>query len=124
MLEIDTPKHWIQADKTSKKALFRVKRDAGKDGVPLDLQSVINRGSKICRQCEMVVQHDMVKKRAHDLPFLSKTEQNECSEFLIFCDEQCYVRYSVGKTGSKVSLDKVSCTIFSLYFRSRVSHFL
>ena len=102
ILEMETPKHWIQEDKSSKKALFRVKRDMGKDGVPLDLQSVINRGSKICRQCEMVIQHDMVKKRTNDLPFLSKAERDEYSEFLIFCDENCYLKYSVKKTGCKV----------------------
>ena len=107
ILEIETPKHWIQEDKSSKKALFRVKRDMGKDGVPLDLQSVLNRGSKICRQCEMVIQHDMVKKRTEDLPFLSKAERDEYSEFLIFCDENCYLKYSVKKTGCKVP-DKVT----------------
>ena len=102
LLEIDAPKQWFQEDKASKKALFRVKRDMGKDGVPLDLQSIINRGSKICRQCEMVIQHDMVKKKAYDLPFLSKAEKDESSDDLIFCDENCYFKFSIKKTGSKV----------------------
>ena len=102
LLDIEPPKQWMQEDKTSKKALFRVKRDAGKDGVPLDLQSVINRGSKICRQCEMVIQHDMVKKKVADLPFLSKAEKEEFSDDIIFCNEKCYLRYSVGKTGGKL----------------------
>ena len=107
ILEIEPPKQWMQEDKASKKALFRVKRDMGKDGVPLDLQSVINRGSKICRQCEMVIQHDMVKKKAADLPFLSKSEKEEFSDDLIFCNENCYLRYSVSKTGGKLP-DRIS----------------
>jgi len=102
LLEIEPPKQWYQEDKASKKALFRVKRDMGKDGVPLDLQSILNRGSKICRQCEMVIQHDMVKKKACDLPFLSKSEKDEYSDDLIFCDENCYFKFSVKKTGSKM----------------------
>ena len=102
ILEIEPPKQWMQEDKSSKKAVFRVKRDLGKDGVPLDLQSVLNRSSKICRQCEMVIQHDMVKKKSSDLPFLTKPEKDESCDDLLFCDESCYLNFSLKKTGIQI----------------------
>jgi len=103
LLEIDTPKQWLQEDtKTeSTKAMFRVKREGGKDGPPLDLQAVLNRNSKVCRHCDMVIQHDAVKKKAVDLPFLSKNEVEESSEDIVFCDENCYFQFAIKKTGGK-----------------------
>merc|ERR1712083_312603 len=101
LLEIDTPKLWIQEDQKSSRAIYRVKREGGKDGPPLDLQAVINRNSKVCRECEVVIQHDMVKKKAADLPFLSKSEREECSEDILFCDENCYFQFAIQKTGGK-----------------------
>merc|ERR1719483_381416 len=101
LLEIEAPKQWIQEDKKSSRAMYRVKREGGKDGPPLDLQSVLNRNSKVCRQCEVVIQHDMVKRKAADLPFLSKYEREECSEDVLFCDENCYFHFAIKKTGGK-----------------------
>merc|ERR1711892_1558022 len=101
LLEIEAPKQWIQEDKKSSRAMYRVKREGGKDGPPLDLQSVLNRNSKVCRQCDVVIQHDMVKRKAADLPFLSKYEREECSEDILFCDENCYFQFAVKKTGGK-----------------------
>merc|ERR1712223_2055849 len=103
LLEIDTPKQWLQEDQKteSTKAMFRVKREGGKDGPPLDLQAVLNRNSKVCRECEVVIQHDMVKKKAADLPFLSKNEKEESSEDVFFCDESCYFNFAIKKTGGK-----------------------
>ena len=72
LLEIEPPRHWLQEDKAAKKAVFRVKRDGGREGPPLDLQSVLNRSAKVCRHCELVIQHDMVRQRSADLPYLSK----------------------------------------------------
>merc|ERR1711884_621932 len=65
LLEIDTPKQWLQEDQKteSTKAMFRVKREGGKDGPPLDLQAVLNRNSKVCRHCDIIIQHDAVKKK-------------------------------------------------------------
>lgn len=101
LLEIDAPKQWIQEDKKSSRAMYRVKREGGKDGPPLDLQSVLNRNSKVCRQCDVVIQHDMVKRKAADLPFLSKYEREESSEDILFCDENCYFQFAIKKTGGK-----------------------
>jgi len=101
LLEIEAPKQWIQEDKKSSRAMYRVKREGGKDGPPLDLQSVLNRNSKVCRQCDVVIQHDMVKRKAADLPFLSKYEREECSEDVLFCDENCYFQFAIKKTGGK-----------------------
>ena len=101
LLDIEAPKQWMQEDRKSSRAMFRVKREGGKDGPPLDLQAVLNRNSKICRHCEMVIQHDMVKKKAVDLPFLSKSELDESSEDVVFCDENCYFQFAIKKTGGK-----------------------
>merc|ERR1712098_801867 len=97
LLEIEAPKQWIQEDKKSSRAMYRVKREGGKDGPPLDLQSVLNRNSKVCRHCDMVIQHDAVKKRAVDLPFLTKFEVEESSEYIVFCDENCYFHFAINK---------------------------
>merc|ERR1712158_106908 len=57
--------------------------------------------SKVCRECEVVIQHDMVKKKAADLPFLSKNEKEESSDDVFFCDESCYFNFAIKKTGGK-----------------------
>merc|ERR1719300_2137887 len=101
LLDIDTPKEWLQEDQKSSRAMYRVKREGGKDGPPLDLQAVLNRNSKVCRHCDMVIQHDAVKKRAVDLPFLTKAEVEESSEYIVFCDENCYFHFAIKKTGGK-----------------------
>jgi hypothetical protein len=46
LLEIEAPRQWLQEDRASKRAVFRVKRDGGRDGPPLDLQSILNRAAK------------------------------------------------------------------------------
>ena len=101
LLDIDTPKQWLQADSRSAKAMYRVKREGGKEGPPLDLQAVLSRGSKVCRHCDLVIQHDMVKRKAADLPFLSKSEREAGSEDVLFCDENCYFHFAIKKTGGK-----------------------
>ena len=101
LLEIDCPKQWLQENQESTKAMYRVKRDGGKDGPPLDLQALLNKNSKICRYCDVIIQHDAVKKKAVDLPFLSKTELEESSDDLVFCDENCYFQFAIKKTGGK-----------------------
>jgi len=102
LLEIETPKTWIQEDPKSSRAIYRVKREGGKDGPPLDLQAVLNRNSKLCRECEVVIQHDMVKKKTAELPFLRKHEKEESAEDVCFCDEECYFKFAIKKTGGKV----------------------
>lgn len=101
LLEIDTPKHWLQSDQKTTRALYRVKREGGKDGPPLDLQAVMNRNAKVCRECDVVIQHDMIKKKSADLPFLSKNEKEESSEDVFFCDSDCYFNFAIKKTGGK-----------------------
>ena len=101
LLEIDAPKQWIQEDQKTSRAIYRVKREGGKDGPPLDLQSVLNRNSKVCLKCEVVIQHDMVKKKTAELPFLTKTEKEESGEDVFFCDEECYFDFAIKKTGGK-----------------------
>ena len=103
LLEIDTPKQWLQEDvKTENtKAMFRVRREGGRDGPPLDLQAVLNRNAKVCRHCDIVIQHDAVKKKAVDLPFLTKQEVEESSDDIVFCDENCYFQFAIKKTGGK-----------------------
>jgi len=44
---------------------------------------------------------DMVKKKAVDLPFLSKSELEESGEDIFFCDENCYFQFAIKKTGGK-----------------------
>merc|ERR1719189_2779045 len=103
LLEIDTPKQWLQEDvKTENtKAMFRVRREGGRDGPPLDLQAVLNRNAKVCRHCDIVIQHEAVKKKAVDLPFLTKQEVEESSDDIVFCDENCYFQFAIKKTGGK-----------------------
>merc|ERR1712045_878361 len=67
----------------------------------LDLQAVLNRNSKVCRHCDIIIQHDAVKKKAVDLPFLTKHEVEESSEDIVFCDENCYFQFAIKKTGGK-----------------------
>jgi histone-lysine N-methyltransferase MLL3 len=101
LLKIDPPKQWIHESKKSSKAIYRVKCEDGKEAAPMDLQTILNSSSRVCRQCDMVIEHDMVKRKAAELPFLSKLEREESGEEVYFCDSNCYFHFAISRTGDK-----------------------
>jgi hypothetical protein len=83
LLEIEAPRQWLQEDRASKRAVFRVKRDGGRDGPPLDLQSILNRAAKAG------LEKTLVKKKPGQWVFLG---------FLYICPEERVFRvFSVSR---------------------------
>jgi len=103
LLKIEPPKQWIHESKKTSKAVYRVKCEDGRDAAPVDLQTVLNQNSRLCRQCDVVIQHDMVKRKTTDLPFLTKIEREESGEEVYFCDSKCYFQFAIYRTGGKAN---------------------
>lgn len=55
---------------------------------------------RLCRNCEVVLVGSMVKRKASDLPFLTKQEKEDCEE-VYFCNKNCYFQFSITRTGGK-----------------------
>merc|ERR1711981_273596 len=65
---------------------------------PLDIQSVLTTEIKFCRYCDLVIQSDMITRKASELPFLTKPEREECTEDVYFCDKTCYFNLAISRT--------------------------
>ena len=108
ILKIDAPKRWLHEDtKHGARDIFRAKGQDGKDSTPLDLQYVINHGSRFCRRCDLVISYHCVKVPNSKLaPLLSKTELEECSADIYFCDNTCYLQFSLERSNANEETKK------------------
>eukprot|EP00094_Tigriopus_californicus_P002575 TCALIF_02488-PA protein Name:"Similar to trr Histone-lysine N-methyltransferase trr (Drosophila melanogaster)" AED:0.08 eAED:0.09 QI:0/-1/0/1/-1/1/1/0/1211 len=106
LLKIDAPKHWILEDKNGYKDVFRTRRIEEGDGESMELLNVLTSGSKLCRNCDMVLLDKKVKHKTTDLPFLSKQEREDCAH-IYFCNSDCYFQFAINRTGGK-DKEKVS----------------
>jgi histone-lysine N-methyltransferase MLL3 len=104
MLKIESPKNWIVEDRNGFKDVFRTKEEADREGEPMDMLDVLTSGTKICRQCEVVLLDKMVKKETEDLPFLTKTEKEDYKE-VFFCNTECYFKFAISRTSPKSSVE-------------------
>jgi hypothetical protein len=95
LLKIEAPKQWMVEDKNGVRDMFRTKEE---DEDPLDIQSVLTTEIKFCRYCDLVIQSDMITRKASDLPFLTKTEREESTEDVCFCDKNCYFKLAISRT--------------------------
>ena len=95
LLKIEAPKQWMVEDKNGLRDIFRAKEEYED---PLDIQSVLTTETKFCRYCDLVIQSDMITRKASELPFLTKTEREECTEDVYFCDKNCYFNLAISRT--------------------------
>lgn len=79
---------------SQKLGLYRTKGKDGKEGAPIDIQSILNGAAKFCRHCEVVILNSLIRKKVSDLPFLSK-EEAEPGDELCFCSAACYMQFAL-----------------------------
>merc|ERR550532_2312761 len=82
-------------DKNGIRDIFRTKEEYED---PLDIQSVLTTETKFCRYCDLVIQSDMITRKASELPFLTKYEREESTEDVYFCDKHCYFKLAISRT--------------------------
>ncbi|XP_063824510.1 histone-lysine N-methyltransferase 2C-like [Ostrinia nubilalis] len=83
-----------------KLGLYRSKGKDGKEGTPIDIQSILNGAAKFCRHCDVVILDSVVRAKASEFPLLSANKGNageilcDSDSELYFCSTQCYQRFA------------------------------
>lgn len=83
-----------------KLGLYRSKGKDGKEGTPIDIQSILNGAAKFCRHCDVVILDSVVRAKASEFPLLSANKGNaeeilcDSDSELYFCSAQCYERFA------------------------------
>ncbi|XP_063990116.1 histone-lysine N-methyltransferase 2C-like isoform X3 [Diachasmimorpha longicaudata] len=99
ILNISAPNGYQIVERTTtppsqKLGLYRTKGKDGKEGAPIDIQSILNGAAKFCRHCDVVILNSLIRKKVSDLPFLSKDEAEPGDE-LCFCSAACYMQFAL-----------------------------
>ncbi|XP_075971400.1 uncharacterized protein LOC142973507 isoform X2 [Anticarsia gemmatalis] len=83
-----------------KLGLYRSKGKDGKEGTPIDIQSILNGAAKFCRHCDVVILDSVVRAKASEFPLLSTNKGNaeeilcDSDSELYFCSTQCYESFA------------------------------
>lgn len=83
-----------------KLGLYRSKGRDGKEGTPIDIQSILNGAAKFCRHCDVVILDSVVRAKASEFPLLTAHNGNadgivhDSDSELFFCSTQCYERFA------------------------------
>ncbi|KAF5271825.1 hypothetical protein FQR65_LT05056 [Abscondita terminalis] len=113
ILHIPPPTSYQIVERTStppsqKLGLYRTKGKDGKEGAPIDIQSILNGAAKFCRHCDVVILNNMIRKKVSELPFLFKdTELLNDGDELYFCGVSCYMQFAIMHRSPSISEDKV-----------------
>lgn len=113
ILHIPAPTSYQIVERTTtppsqKLGLYRTKGKDGKEGAPIDIQSILNGAAKFCKHCDVVILNNMIKKKISEFPFLTKdSELLSDGEELYFCSSTCYTQFAVMHRSPFISEDKV-----------------
>ncbi|KAL1379791.1 hypothetical protein pipiens_014643 [Culex pipiens pipiens] len=122
ILEIPPPMAYEIVERTTtppsqKLGLYRTKGRDGKEGAPIDIQTILNGAAKFCRHCDVVILNTLITAMPSEFPLLSSDASQELeSEELYFCSKACYRQFQwrptniledklVGGDKSKLELD-------------------
>ncbi|KAL0832574.1 hypothetical protein ABMA28_000774 [Loxostege sticticalis] len=105
LLHIPPPTAYQIVERTAtppshKLGLYRSKGKDGKEGTPIDIQSILNGAAKFCRHCDVVILDSVVRAKASEFPLLSANKGNageilcDSDSELYFCSTQCYQRFA------------------------------
>lgn len=105
ILHIPPPTSYQIVERTAtppshKLGLYRSKGKDGKEGTPIDIQSILNGAAKFCRHCDVVILDSVVRAKASEFPLLSANKGNaeeilcDSDSELYFCSTQCYERFA------------------------------
>ncbi|XP_026681403.1 uncharacterized protein LOC103512006 [Diaphorina citri] len=77
--------------------------------LPVNIQSILNGEAKFCRHCDVIVLHNPIRKSAADLPLLAKEDG---SEWFYFCSSHCYTQLALHHLPpSATGQDKVNSVV-------------
>lgn len=114
ILHIPAPTSYQIVERTStppsqKLGLYRTKGKDGREGTPIDIQSILNGAAKFCRHCDVVILNNMIRKKVSDLPCLNKnTDLLDEDEDLFFCSSTCFMQFALMHRSPSITEDKVS----------------
>ncbi|XP_060525404.1 histone-lysine N-methyltransferase 2C-like [Cylas formicarius] len=117
ILHIPAPKTYQIVGRTSsppgqKLGMYRTKGKDGKEGAPIDIQTILNGAAKFCKHCDVVILNNMIRKRLSDLPFLNKdSELLSEGEELYFCSSTCYMQFALMHRSPSISEDKAAAIV-------------
>lgn len=101
ILHIPTPKSYQIVERTTtppsqKLGLYRTRGKDGKEGAPIDIQTILNGNAKFCRHCDVVILNTVIRAKAYEFPLLTQNTSNELmteSDDLYFCSKSCYKQF-------------------------------
>lgn len=76
---------------SQKLGLYRLRGKDGKEGQPVDIQTILNGTAKFCRHCDVVILNNVIKAKTSEFPLLVNTELE--SDELYFCGKTCYKQF-------------------------------
>uniref|UniRef100_A0A336MIG1 Histone-lysine N-methyltransferase 2C n=1 Tax=Culicoides sonorensis TaxID=179676 RepID=A0A336MIG1_CULSO len=83
-----------QSPPSQRLGLYRIKGKDGKEGQPIDIQTILNGHAKFCLHCDVVILNQVVKAKASDFPLLVNNNKDEFqSDDLYFCSRSCYKQF-------------------------------
>lgn len=96
LLDLSDIPHYKVTERTvtpmsHKLGLYRSKTKDGKEGAPIDIQTILNGLAKFCRHCDLVILNNLIKKKASDIPFLTV---EECADEIFFCSTMCFQTFA------------------------------
>jgi len=96
ILHIPAPTAYQVVERTTtppsqKLGLYRTRGKDGKEGQPVDIQTILNGTAKFCRHCDVVILNSVIKAKASEFPLLVNSELE--SDELYFCDQSCYKQF-------------------------------
>lgn len=96
ILNIPAPTAYQIVERTTtppsqKLGLYRLRGKDGKEGQPVDIQTILNGTAKFCRHCDVVILNNVIKAKSSEFPLLVNTELE--SDELYFCGKTCYKQF-------------------------------
>lgn len=96
ILNIPAPTGYQIVERTTtppsqKLGLYRLRGKDGKEGQPVDIQTILNGTAKFCRHCDVVILTNIIKAKASEFPLLVNTELE--ADELYFCSKPCYKQF-------------------------------
>lgn len=97
ILHIPAPTTYHIVERTTtppsqKLGLYRTKGKDGKEGTPIDIQTILNGTAKFCRHCDVVILNTMIRAKSSEFPLLANKGELE-SDDLYFCGNSCYKQF-------------------------------
>lgn len=101
ILHIPPPKSYQIVERTTtppsqKLGLYRTRGKDGKEGAPIDIQTILNGNAKFCRHCDVVILNTIIRAKAYEFPQLTQNNNNDLineSDDLHFCSKSCYKQF-------------------------------